>query len=131
MPEMRRSRGSSYGRVRVPLERTIPQRRRSPATRLRPLGSSGFLTSPGEERAMVLPPADEWRPDRGFPTALRRSLVDVVGGEHVLTDSRTAGYVIDWTGRYRGFTPAVVRPGDTAQVAAVLALCAAACMPVV
>ncbi|ONH27808.1 hypothetical protein BL253_21015 [Pseudofrankia asymbiotica] len=62
---------------------------------------------------------------------MRRSLVDVVGEEHVLTDSRTAGYSVDWTGRYRGLTPAVVRPRDTAQVAAVLALCATAAMPVV
>ncbi|WP_083418840.1 FAD-binding oxidoreductase [Pseudofrankia sp. BMG5.36] len=80
---------------------------------------------------MALPPADGSRSGRGLPAALRRSLVDVVGGEHVLTDSRTAGYAIDWTGRYRGFTPAVVRPRDTAQVAAVLALCATTGMPVV
>jgi FAD/FMN-containing dehydrogenase len=39
--------------------------------------------------------------------------------------------VTDWTGRYRGSTPAVLRPRDTEQVVAVLTLCAAAGLPVV
>ena len=33
------------------------------------------------------------------------------------------GHEVDWTGRFRGATPAVVRPADTSQVAEVLALC--------
>ncbi len=35
----------------------------------------------------------------------------------------TAGYCVDWTGRYRGATPAVVRPGSTEEAAAVVARC--------
>jgi FAD/FMN-containing dehydrogenase len=51
-------------------------------------------------------------------------LRDAVGGEHVLTDPDVvAGYVTDWTGRYAGHTPAVVRPATTGEVAAVLAVC--------
>ncbi|MBM3684832.1 MAG: FAD-binding oxidoreductase [Actinobacteria bacterium] len=67
-----------------------------------------------------------------LPDALRRELVDAVGPEHVLLDDDvTAGYRVDWTGRFRGRTAAVVRPADTAQVAAVLQACSAASMPVV
>lgn len=58
--------------------------------------------------------------------ALVQQLCQVVGEAHVLTqDDLTAGYVTDWTGRFVGATPAVVRPADTAQVAAVLSLCQA------
>lgn len=63
--------------------------------------------------------------------AFRKALVDVVGEAHVLTGDATAGFVVDWTGVFRGHSPAVVRPGDTAQVAAVLALCGEAGVPVV
>lgn len=53
-------------------------------------------------------------------------LADVVGSPHVVTDPEvTAGYAVDWTGRYRGATPAVVRPGSAAEVAAVVACCRA------
>jgi FAD/FMN-containing dehydrogenase len=54
-----------------------------------------------------------------------------VGEPHVLTGDATAGYAVDWTGRFRGQTPVVVRPRDTAEVAAVLALCTDAGLPVV
>ena len=58
---------------------------------------------------------------------LRRQLVDVVGRDHVLADADVvAGYCVDWTGRYAGATPAVVRPGSTAEVAAVVDVCRAA-----
>jgi FAD/FMN-containing dehydrogenase len=41
----------------------------------------------------------------------------LVGGEHVLIDSEvTANHCRDWTGRFRGSTPAVVRPGTREQV---------------
>jgi FAD/FMN-containing dehydrogenase len=60
-----------------------------------------------------------------------RSLAAIVGESHVLTGDATAGFAVDWTGRFRGQTPAVVRPGDTAEVAAVLALCTDAGLPVV
>ena len=66
-----------------------------------------------------------------LPGTLLRSLAGIVGEPHVLTGDATAGFVVDWTGRFRGYTPAVVRPGDTAEVAAVLALCTDAGVPVV
>lgn len=54
-----------------------------------------------------------------FLGACRRAL----GVAHVVTDpDLTASYVTDWTGRYRGSTPAVLRPGSTAEVAEVVAL---------
>src|SRR5690348_7104248 len=66
-----------------------------------------------------------------LPGALLRSLAGIVGEPHVLTGDAAAGFAVDWTGRFRGQTPAVVRPGDTAEVAAVLALCTGAGVPVV
>ena len=51
-------------------------------------------------------------------------LREVVGPGHVLDDpGLLEGYVTDWTGRFRGTTAAVVRPGSTEEVAAVLAVC--------
>ena len=70
-------------------------------------------------------------PLKALPPALHRDLAAAVGGRHVLTGDATAGYAVDWTGRFRGNPPAVVRPSDTAQVAAVLALCSAAGVAVV
>ncbi|MDE0320369.1 MAG: hypothetical protein OXI97_10860, partial [Acidimicrobiaceae bacterium] len=47
-------------------------------------------------------------------------LADIVGPAHVLSDPEiTAGYAIDWTRRFAGATPLVIRPGDTAETAAV------------
>ncbi|WCO65055.1 FAD-binding oxidoreductase [Iamia majanohamensis] len=57
---------------------------------------------------------------------LARALVEVVGADHLLTDPDvTAGAAVDWTGRFRGATPAVVRPGSAAEVAGVVQRCAA------
>lgn len=54
-------------------------------------------------------------------------LAEIVGPSHVLTDTDTvAGYVTDWTGRWHGSASAVVRPGTTDEVAAVVRACAAA-----
>jgi FAD/FMN-containing dehydrogenase len=51
-------------------------------------------------------------------------LRSIVGDPHVLTDpSLTATYAVDWTGRFAGSTPAVVRPGSVEQVAAVVGWC--------
>jgi FAD/FMN-containing dehydrogenase len=59
-------------------------------------------------------------------------LRDIVGPAHVLTDpAGLRGYVTDWTGRWEGTALAVVRPGDTEEVAAVLALCHRANVPVI
>jgi FAD/FMN-containing dehydrogenase len=52
------------------------------------------------------------------------ALASVVGADHVLTDPDVrAGHEVDWTGRFRGATPAVVRPGSTDEVAGVLRAC--------
>ena len=51
-------------------------------------------------------------------------LGSAVGPAHVAVEPDvTASYGIDWTGRFRGQPSAVVRPGDSAQVAAVVAVC--------
>jgi FAD/FMN-containing dehydrogenase len=56
----------------------------------------------------------------------------VVGAEHVVTDPGVrAGAEVDWTGRWRGTARAVVRPGTPDEVAAVVAACAGAGVPVV
>ncbi|NNC92805.1 MAG: FAD-binding oxidoreductase [Acidimicrobiia bacterium] len=55
---------------------------------------------------------------------LLNDIVAVVGFDHCLTDpDLRARYEVDWTGRYRGTAPAVVRPGSTDELATVLALC--------
>jgi FAD/FMN-containing dehydrogenase len=56
--------------------------------------------------------------------SLIRDLAREVGDEHVLTETDlVAGYTTDWTRRYHGDALCVVRPGSTAQVAAVLRAC--------
>ena len=56
--------------------------------------------------------------------AFVESLRDIVGDAHVLTDPDVlASYTIDWTGRFVGATPAVVRPGSVEEVAALTARC--------
>jgi FAD/FMN-containing dehydrogenase len=63
---------------------------------------------------------------------LKDRLRAVVGPEHVLTDGDVvASYLTDWTGRFSGPAMAVVRPGSTAEVAALLPLCAEHGVPVV
>ena len=50
----------------------------------------------------------------------------MVGPANVLTHPEgTAWYCVDWSGRFRGATPAVVRPGTTAEVAGVVDVCRA------
>ncbi len=73
---------------------------------------------------------DTWQVET-LPGAVLKSLTGIVGGQHVLTGGATAGFTVDWTGRFRGHAAAVVRPRDTAEVAAVLALCTDAGLPVV
>jgi FAD/FMN-containing dehydrogenase len=56
----------------------------------------------------------------------------IVGERHVLVDpDLTAGYSVDWTGRFRGSASAVVRPASTAEVAAIVRICAAGRSPLV
>jgi FAD/FMN-containing dehydrogenase len=48
----------------------------------------------------------------------------VIGDNHVLTDPDiVAGFTVDWTGRFSGASPAVLRPGSTEEVEALLVLC--------
>src|SRR5829696_8088095 len=59
---------------------------------------------------------------------LDAALADIVGAGHVVGGD---GYERDWTGRFGGPARLVVRPGDTAEVAAVLRACAEHGAPVV
>jgi FAD/FMN-containing dehydrogenase len=57
-------------------------------------------------------------------SGLLAALRDAVGPAHVRTDpDLNAANVVDWTGRFRGATDAVVRPGSVEEVAAALGLC--------
>ncbi len=65
-------------------------------------------------------------PDTLPAPALLDALTAIVGPSGLLTDAAdTAAYCVDWRGLYQGRTPAVVRPGSTAELAAVVRLCAA------
>lgn len=55
----------------------------------------------------------------------------VVGHTHVLTGDDMAGYLTDWRGRFTGRARAVLRPGSTADVAALVKLCVQHRVPVV
>jgi FAD/FMN-containing dehydrogenase len=59
-------------------------------------------------------------------------LSKIVGRGYVLTmPSEMEPFLVDWRGRFHGAAQAVVRPANTAEVAAVLTLCADANVPVV
>ena len=59
------------------------------------------------------------------PIALLDALRQTVGAAHVLTDGELIAYEQDWRQRERGRALAVVRPGTTDEVAAVVRACAA------
>jgi FAD/FMN-containing dehydrogenase len=64
-------------------------------------------------------------------TSLEDGLRAVVGDTHVLTDpDLRAPYEMDWTRRFTGTARCVVRPADTAEVAAVVRACGAAGAPI-
>ncbi|HEX4367030.1 MAG TPA: FAD-binding oxidoreductase [Rhodopila sp.] len=67
-------------------------------------------------------------PDTALPaTTLLDAIRTVVGDRGLLTEATdTAPYSEDWRRLYRGRTSAVVRPGSTEELAAVVRLCAAA-----
>ena len=70
--------------------------------------------------------------DSALSTAgLASRLATLVGADHVLTGTDAAPYCNDWRKRYHGQALCVVRPGSTAEVAAVLRCCAAAGVPIV
>ena len=59
-------------------------------------------------------------------------LADAVGFDHCLTDpGLRRSYEIDWTGRYRGHTLAVIRPDSVTELAEVIRLCHDAGQPIV
>lgn len=62
---------------------------------------------------------------------LIEDLQAAVGKTHVLTGADTLGYARDWMGKYQGDPLAVVRPADTAEVAAVVRIAASHGVPVV
>jgi FAD/FMN-containing dehydrogenase len=55
----------------------------------------------------------------------------IVGAAHVLNEGDLSGYELDWRKRYRGRALAVVRPGSTAEVAAVVRAAGAHGVPIV
>ncbi|MBT9490522.1 MAG: FAD-binding oxidoreductase, partial [Rubrivivax sp.] len=57
----------------------------------------------------------------GLLSALR----DAVGPAQVLTEGDLSAWTLDWRKRWQGHALAVVRPGSTAEVAAVVKACAA------
>jgi FAD/FMN-containing dehydrogenase len=57
--------------------------------------------------------------------ALLDELRAAVGAAHVLTEGDLSAYEVDWRRRWRGRALAVVRPGATSEVAAVVRACAA------
>ena len=65
-------------------------------------------------------------------SALRERLTEIVGAAGVLTEpADMAPFLVDERARYRGATPAVVRPATTEEVARIVALCAAEKIPIV
>jgi len=54
---------------------------------------------------------------------LVRQLIDAVGPQVVADPEVVASYTTDWTGRFVGGSPAVVRPTTTEQVAALVETC--------
>src|SRR3990167_9880888 len=59
-------------------------------------------------------------------TTLLDTLRAIVGPAHVITDGDLSAWEQDWRRRVRGKALAVVRPGSTEEVAAVVRACAAA-----
>jgi FAD/FMN-containing dehydrogenase len=56
---------------------------------------------------------------------LTDGLRHLLGNDQVLVEGDLSAWELDWRGRFRGKALCVVRPADTAQVAAVLRTCAA------
>ncbi len=54
---------------------------------------------------------------------LLERLREVVGRQILVDPDVVASYTTDWTGRFVGHSPAVVRPGSTEEVAGVLQVC--------
>jgi len=64
--------------------------------------------------------------------SLTKTLAGIVGHANVLAEAADlAPYLTDWRGRYKGAACCVVRPGNAAEVAAVVRACAGASAPIV
>src|SRR5262249_2107253 len=67
-----------------------------------------------------------------MPRRLVGELVELLGPRTVLTDPADTGpYCEDWRRLYHGRTPAVLRPANTAEVAAAVRLCVRHGVPIV
>ena len=65
------------------------------------------------------------KPNASVSAPVLDRLYAAVGAQGLITDAGDMEpYIVDWRGYYRGATPAVVRPGSTAEVAAVVKICA-------
>ena len=62
---------------------------------------------------------------------LLAALTGIVGERGLLVGADAAPYCQDWRKLYQGATPAVVRPADTEELAAVVRLCAQRAIPMV
>ena len=70
--------------------------------------------------------------DRAAPTAPLDRLAALLGPRGLLTDAAALEpHLADWRALYRGRTPCVIRPADTAELAEAVRLCAAAGAPLV
>lgn len=58
-------------------------------------------------------------------------LKQLIGADQVLLGADTDAYVLDWRERYSGKALAVVRPGSTQEVAAIVKLCAQNNVPII
>jgi FAD/FMN-containing dehydrogenase len=68
----------------------------------------------------------------GLSPSVRAAFAAIVGAANVLTDADArSGYERDWTGRFVGSTPAVVRPRSVDEVVDCVRLCAAEGLAVV
>jgi FAD/FMN-containing dehydrogenase len=99
------------------------RRRRTSTIRARAL-PAGRARATLEAMSQALSPS----PDSALLDALR----NIVGARHLLTaEADVAPHLMEWRGLYRGATRAVVKPGSTREVAAVLALASDLRVPVV
>jgi FAD/FMN-containing dehydrogenase len=64
-------------------------------------------------------------------TLLIERLAGIIGARHVLIGDDMAPHLVEWRGLYRGRAQAVVKPGDTSEVAQLLALAHSLSLPVV
>ena len=63
--------------------------------------------------------------DQPQPAELISALHSLLGDRGLLLGADTDAYCRDWRDLYRGTTPAVIRPGDTAELAAAVRICVA------